>query len=90
VTAYVYMIRCKNNALYTGWTNDLSARLAKHAQGKGAKYTKAFKVKSMVYFEEVVDKSAALKREYQIKQLNKREKENLVQNFDNNLKKCKN
>ena len=82
MTAYVYMIRCKNKALYTGWTNDLAARLKKHAAGTGAKYTKAFKVDKMVYFEEVVDKSAALKREYELKQLPKSAKEGLVASFD--------
>ena len=82
MTAYVYMIRCKNKALYTGWTNDLAARLKKHAAGAGAKYTKAFKVDKMVYFEEVVDKSAALKREYELKQLPKSAKEGLVASFD--------
>ena len=85
MTAYVYMIRCKNNALYTGWTNDLSARLKKHATGTGAKYTKAFKVKEMVYFEELTDKSAALKREYELKKLRKSTKEALVEEFNTKL-----
>mgnify|MGYP003398327154 CR=1 FL=1 len=83
MTAYVYMIRCKNKALYTGWTNDLGARLKKHAAGTGAKYTKAFKVDKLVYFEELADKSSALKREYELKQLPKSAKEGLVASFDN-------
>ncbi|MFA7068422.1 MAG: GIY-YIG nuclease family protein [Acidaminococcaceae bacterium] len=78
MTAYVYMIRCKDGSLYTGWTNDLAARMQKHSSGKGAKYTRAFSALEMVYFEEVADKSAALKREYVLKQLKKEDKEYLV------------
>lgn len=72
------MVRCRNNSLYTGWTNDLTARIAKHLSRKGAKYTKAFKAVQLVYFEEVETKSEALKREYAIKQMKKAEKEVLV------------
>ena len=83
--AYVYMVRCRNNALYTGWTNDLAARVAKHLGHKGAKYTKAFQAVKLVYFEELATKSQALKREYAIKQLTKTQKEALVAGFDPNL-----
>ena len=40
--SWVYMLRCRNGALYTGWTNDLAARLRAHQQGRGARYTRAF------------------------------------------------
>ena len=40
--AYVYMMRCANGALYTGWTNDLLRRMRTHAGGKGAEYTRGF------------------------------------------------
>jgi len=85
VTAYVYMIRCQDRSLYTGWTNDLVARLKKHASGKGAKYTRTFAAVELVYFEEVADKSAALKREYALKQLKKEDKEALVSTMDTEL-----
>jgi Predicted endonuclease containing a URI domain len=85
VSAYVYMIRCQDNSLYTGWTNDLAARMKKHASGKGAKYTKTFSAVKLVYFEEVADKSAALKREYALKQLKKEDKEALVSTMNNEL-----
>jgi putative endonuclease len=85
VTAYVYMIRCQDRSLYTGWTTDLAARLKKHASGKGAKYTRTFAAVELVYFEEVADKSAALKREYVLKQLKKEDKEALVSTMDNEL-----
>jgi len=60
----------------------LGARLKKHAAGTGAKYTHAFKVDKLVYFEELADKSAALKREYALKQLPKSAKEALVAGFE--------
>jgi putative endonuclease len=81
MTAYVYMVRCANGHLYTGWTNDLAARLKAHQSGKGARYTRGFKAVSMVYYESLPDKSAALKREYAIKQLTKTQKEDMVAHF---------
>lgn len=84
--AYVYMVRCRNNALYTGWTNDLTARVAKHIGHKGAKYTKAFKAVKLVYFEELETKSLAMKREYAIKQMKKTQKEALVKGFLGNFR----
>lgn len=77
------MVRCRNGALYTGWTNDLVGRMQQHSSGRGAKYTRAFSAVEMVYFEEVADKSAALKREYALKQLKKADKEALVADMDN-------
>ena len=85
MSAFVYMMRCSNNALYTGWTNDLAKRSATHIKGKGGKFTHAFAAQKMVYWEELVDKSAALKREYALKQLKKAEKEALVRNFQGKL-----
>ena len=40
MAAFVYMLRCKDGSLYTGWTNDLEHRLAMHSSGRGAKYTR--------------------------------------------------
>ena len=81
MAAYVYMVRCANGSLYTGWTTDLSARLKAHVSGKGAKFTHAFHALSMVYYEELPGKSEALKRECAIKKLTKKEKEALVKTF---------
>nr|WP_244270537.1 GIY-YIG nuclease family protein [Proteiniborus ethanoligenes] len=75
------MVRCKNNALYTGWTTDLERRIIEHNNGTGSKYTRANRPVELVYFEEIDDKFAATKREYAIKQLNKAEKELLVSSF---------
>ena len=63
MSSYVYVLRCGDGSLYTGWTNDLEQRLAAHQSGKGAKYTRGRLPIEMVYFEEMPDKSAALKRE---------------------------
>lgn len=75
---YVYMVRCRDNSLYTGSTNDLPHRIQVHNAGKGAKYTKSRLPVTLVYREEYPDKSAALKREWAIKQLTKAKKEQLV------------
>ena len=75
---YVYMLRCGDNTLYTGVTGDVDRRLAAHRAGKGAKYTRGRGPLELVYVEEVSDKSAALRREYQIKRLSREEKERLI------------
>lgn len=77
---YVYILKCSDNTLYTGWTNNLSKRLQTHSEGKGAKYTKARLPVELVYFEEYEDKISAQKREYVIKQLSKKQKLELINN----------
>lgn len=77
---YVYILKCSDLTLYTGWTNDLEKRVSTHNKGKGAKYTKCRLPVELVYFEECSDKSAALKREYAIKQLTRAEKLDLINN----------
>lgn len=72
--AYVYILRCKDNTLYTGWTNDIEHRLAAHRAGKGAKYTKGRGPLVLVYLESLENKSEALKREAAIKALTRTEK----------------
>lgn len=75
---FVYMLRCGDGTLYTGVTDNVERRLAAHRSGKGAKYTRGRGPLKLVYQEEVPDKSAALQREYQIKQLTKQKKEALL------------
>ena len=74
---YVYMLRCGDNTLYTGVTDDVERRLAAHRAGKGAKYTRGRGPLELVYVEEVSDKSAALKREIAVKKLTRGEKDAL-------------
>lgn len=76
---YVYILKCGDNSLYTGWTNNLDKRIKAHSEGKGAKYTKARLPVELVYFEEYEDKIEAMKREYAIKQLKRREKLMLIE-----------
>ena len=83
---YVYILRCADGSLYTGWTNDLEKRVKTHNAGKGAKYTKTRLPVELVYFEEYVEKGDALSRELSIKKLKKTAKEKLIlkQYIDNN------
>lgn len=75
---YTYMLRCRDNSLYTGWTNNIEKRLEDHNSGKGAKYTKARRPVELVYYESYETKEEAMRREWQIKQLKKSEKEELI------------
>ncbi|MGF6375302.1 putative endonuclease [Clostridiales Family XIII bacterium PM5-7] len=79
---YTYMVRCADNSLYTGWTNDLEKRIADHNQKKGAKYTKPRLPVELVYVEIFDTKIEAMKREAAIKKLTKMKKEQLVMEAD--------
>jgi len=74
----VYILRCHDGTYYTGITNNMDKRLAAHNAGKGAKYTKPRRPVTLAYTETAPDRSVATKREYVIKKLNRREKENLI------------
>ena len=76
---YIYILRCGDGTLYTGITDDVEKRFAAHAAGKGAKYTRGRGPLTLVYTEEVEDKSAALKREHAIKRLSRTEKLKLIE-----------
>ena len=79
---YVYIVKCRDGSLYTGITTDVERRLKEHNEtSKGAKYTKARRPVSLVFQEEAADKSAAAKREYQIKQMKRQTKEALIAGF---------
>ena len=74
----LYMLRCRDGSLYTGITTDVEKRLEAHRSGKGAKYTRGRGPLELVYQEECVDHSTALKREIEIKALTKEGKLNLI------------
>ena len=76
---YVYLLRCADGTLYTGFTNDLARRLTAHNAGRGAKYTRGRRPVELVYWESFSNKSSALRREYAIKQLPRRQKLTLIQ-----------
>lgn len=71
---YLYLIECSNGALYAGITTNVDARYAKHANGKGAKYTRANPPVRLIGSIEFADRSSAAKAEYKIKQLPRGEK----------------
>ena len=75
---YVYMLRCGDGSIYTGSTNDVQKRFKKHSSGKGCKYTASHQPVELIYSEKLKSKSAALKREYAIKQLSHKQKEELA------------
>ena len=77
-TWFVYMIRCIDGSLYTGSTNHVIRRWHQHSQGNGAKYLQAHEPKAVVFVEEHPNRSAACKREYEIKQYSKQDKEALI------------
>ena len=84
---FVYILRCKDGSLYTGWTNDLENRIKMHNLGLGAKYTRGRGPCTLVYFETFETKIEAQKREYAIKHLGRTAKENLIKNFPKNIDK---
>lgn len=75
---YAYILKCKDNTLYSGWTNDLSARVAAHNAGKGAKYTKSRLPVELVYFETFETKEEAMRREWEFKKLSRAQKLELI------------
>ena len=75
---YTYMLRCRDNSLYTGWTNNIEKRLEDHNSGKGAKYTRGRGPLELVYREECENHSQALKRELAVKAMSREEKQSLI------------
>ena len=74
----VYIVKCSDKTFYTGITNNIKLRLETHNLGKGSKYTKSRLPVILVYLETVDDKSNALRREMEIKKLNRSQKINLI------------
>jgi putative endonuclease len=75
---HVYLVRCGDGTLYAGATNDLPRRFAAHGAGKGARYTRGRGPLVLAWSEEVADRSAALRREIEVKRLGRAEKLRLV------------
>jgi len=75
---FVYVIECNDGSLYTGYTTDVERRVAEHDAGEGAKYTRGRTPVELVHVEEFDSKSAAMSREYEIKQFSRRQKLDLV------------
>jgi putative endonuclease len=75
---YVYVLRCADDTLYTGYTTDVDRRVAEHDAGEGAKYTRGRTPVTPVHVERHGSKSAALQREHEIKSLSRDRKEKLI------------
>jgi len=75
---HVYIIASDSGTLYIGVTNNLSRRVHEHKQGIVKGYTKKYKCKKLVYFEEYINIEDAINREKQLKNWNREKKENLI------------
>ncbi len=78
---WVYLLRCGDNSLYCGVTRDVMRRLAAHRQGRGARYTRGRQPLSLVWVEAAASRSAALRREREIKQWSRSRKEALARSW---------
>jgi putative endonuclease len=76
---YAYVLRCSDGTFYTGYTTDPERRVREHDAGDGAKYTRGRTPVELVHVESFDSKSAAMRREYEIKQLSRAEKRTLVE-----------
>lgn len=91
MNCFVYILKCRDNSLYTGWTNDVVQRFFAHSKGKGAKYTRGRGPVKLCYYEILDNKNDALKRERSIKKLTRRKKLELIADFHDEcgfIKQC--
>lgn len=75
---YVYILLCSDGSFYTGYTKDINARTKLHQNGKGARYTKTHKPRTVAYVELCDSRSKAMKREREIKRLSHQQKLDLT------------
>ena len=77
---YTYILKCRDGSLYTGWTNHLEERIQAHNEGRGAKYTRSRRPVELIYYESMETKEEAMRREYAIKHMKRKEKLQLIEN----------
>lgn len=75
---YIYLIQCEDGSIYTGTTNDLERRFKEHKDKIGGHYTQSHKVEKFLYTEQFPTRSAAMKREAQIKGWRRKKKLALI------------
>ena len=75
---YVYILECSDRSLYTGYTNNVEKRVAKHQSGKGAKYTRGRRPVKLAAVWEYPSKSFAMRWEYMIKQMSRTDKLDMI------------
>jgi len=78
---HLYILRCNDDSYYTGITTDIAKRIEGHNSGKGAKYTRAHRPVSLVYYEKYETEREARKRESEIKSWRREKKEQLICGF---------
>ena len=79
---YTYIVQCSDGTYYTGWTNNIKKRIDTHNRKKGAKYTRTRVPVQLVYFESFETKEEAMSREYRIKKMSRKQKEEMIRTFD--------
>ncbi len=79
---YVYILLCKDGSYYTGYAEDVNSRFQQHRRGLGARYTKLHMPEEIVYVEEFYSRGKAMKREREIKSLNHRQKQRLIDSYN--------
>jgi len=83
---YIYIVECCDGSFYTGITTDIDRRVLEHNFSfKAAKYTRSRRPVRLVYKESVSNRSEASKREYQIKKMKRKNKQTLINNYNNEL-----
>jgi len=80
---FVYILKCTDDSLYTGITNDPRKRFREHVSGKGGRYTRSHRPVKIVYLERSSNRSKALKREARIKRMRKQDKSSLIKEQTN-------
>ena len=78
---YCYILECADGTFYTGWTTNPDRRLKQHNAGRGARYTRSRRPVGLVYVEELSNRSEAMQREREIKNLNRIQKEALAKRW---------
>ncbi|MEW5718771.1 MAG: GIY-YIG nuclease family protein [Chloroflexota bacterium] len=72
--AFVYLLRCADGTIYTGWAFDVSRRVRDHQRGNGARYTRARRPVELIYHERLPSRRAAMRREIEIKKMSRARK----------------
>jgi len=80
-TCYCYIVECADGTLYTGWTTNLERRVKEHTAGRGSRYTRLRRPVRLVYFEHLPNRSEAMRREAQIKRMDRNAKLAKISNF---------
>jgi putative endonuclease len=78
---FVYIVECADGTYYTGWTTDLSRRVAAHNAGRGSRYTSSRRPVKLVYWEEHPDRRTAQRRELALKRMRRARKTSLISDF---------